>query len=227
MFTGTTHMPTPTKTMHFANSNSLLGNAKGAHDVMVNTLPKIEMIVHHEWYWTASCEYADVVFGVDSWPERQLPDVYGSVSNPFLQAWCATPMERVFDTLDDMEVNALVAARARRATRRPAVRRLLALRHRGEPGVYIQRVFDAGNADPRLPLRRPPRVVQEGHALLHDVSAPCRRSSAGSRPTRASRGTRSRDGSSSTVTRTSSSSTARTCRCTASRSTAPSTSPAC
>ena len=31
------------------------------------------------------------------------------MTNPFLQAWCATPMERIFDTLDDMEVNVLVA----------------------------------------------------------------------------------------------------------------------
>ena len=154
--------------MHFANSNSLLGNAKGAHDVFVNTLPKIEMIVHHEWYWDCvRCEYADVVFGVDSWLERQLPDVYGSVSNPFLQAWCSTPMERIFDTLDDMEVNALVAG-ALGAARRSSVRRLLAFRHRTEsrrlhPACVQRRQRNA------LPVRRSPRVVQAGHALLHDV----------------------------------------------------------
>ena len=145
MFTGETHMPTPTKTMHFANSNSLLGNAKGAHDVMVNTLPKIEMIVHHEWYWTASCEYADVVFGVDSWPERQLPDVYGSVSNPFLQAWCATPMERIFDTLDDMEVNALVAGALGEQLGDSRFADYWRFVTEKNPGVYIQRVFNGGN----------------------------------------------------------------------------------
>lgn len=146
MFTGHTHMPTPTKTMYFANSNSLLGNAKGAHDVFVNTLPKIEMIVHNEWYWTASCEYADVVFGVDSWPERQLPDVYGSVSNPFLQAWCSTPMERIFDTRDDMEVNALLGAALADRTGDERFRDYWRFVHEKTPGVYIQRVFDAGNA---------------------------------------------------------------------------------
>ena len=41
--------------------------------------------------------------------ERQLPDVFGSVTNPFLHAWPVTPMERIFDTRDDMEVNALIA----------------------------------------------------------------------------------------------------------------------
>jgi nitrate reductase alpha subunit len=145
MFTGETHMPTPTKTMHFANSNSLLGNAKGVHDVVVNTLPKIEMIVHHEWYWTASCEYADVVFGVDAWPERQLPDVYGSVTNPFLQAWCSTPMERVFETLDDMECNALVASALGEQLDDPRFADYWRFVIEGDPSPYIQRVFDAGN----------------------------------------------------------------------------------
>ncbi len=145
MFTGTTHMPTPTKTMHFANSNSLLGNAKGAHDVFVNTLPKIEMIVHHEWYWTASCEYADVVFGVDGWPERQLPDVYGSVTNPFLQSWCATPMERIFETRDDMECNALVAKALGEQLGDSRFADYWHFVFEKTPGVYIQRVFDNSN----------------------------------------------------------------------------------
>jgi nitrate reductase alpha subunit len=146
MFTGATHMPTPTKTMQFANSNSLLGNAKGAHDVFVNTLPKIEMIVHNDWYWTASCEYADVVFGVDSWPERQLPDVYGSVSNPFLQAWPATPIPRIFETRDDMEVNALIADALAEQTGDRRFADYWRFVTDKDPGVYIQRVFDNGNA---------------------------------------------------------------------------------
>lgn len=146
MFTGHSHMPTPTKTMHFANSNSLLGNAKGAHDVFVNTLPKIEMIIHHEWYWTASCEYADIVFGVDAWPERQLPDVYGSCTNPFLQSWCETPMERVFETRDDMECNALVAKALGAQLGDQRFEDYWHFVFEKKPGVYIQRVFDAGNA---------------------------------------------------------------------------------
>jgi nitrate reductase alpha subunit len=145
MFTGLSHMPTPSKTMHFANSNSLLGNAKGHHDVVVNTLPKIEMIIHHEWYWTASCEYADVVFGVDAWPERQLPDVYGSVTNPFLQAWCSTPMERVFETLDDMQCNAAIAEALGEHLDDPRFADYWRFVIDGDPSPYIQRVFDAGN----------------------------------------------------------------------------------
>jgi nitrate reductase alpha subunit len=146
MFTGSSHMPTPTKTLYFANSNSLLGNAKGAHDVIINSLPKMEMIVHNDWYWTASCEYADVVFGVDAWPERQLPDVYGSVSNPFLQAWCTTPMQRIFETRDDMECNALIAAALGEQLEDPRFRDYWHFVLEKDPGVYIQRVFDGGNS---------------------------------------------------------------------------------
>jgi len=146
MFTGKTHMPTPTKAMYFANSNSLLGNAKGAHDVFVNTLPKIEMIVHNDWYWTASCEYADVVFGVDSWPERQLPDVFGSVSNPFLHAWPSTPMERIYPTRDDMEVNMLIAQALAKETGDTRFADYWHFVDQKDPGVYIQRVFNGGNA---------------------------------------------------------------------------------
>lgn len=145
MFTGKSHMPTPTKSMHFANSNSLLGNAKGAHDVMINTLPKIEMIVHHDWFWTASCEYADVVFGVDSWPERKLPDVYASISNPFLQAWPTTPLPRIFKTLDDMEVNALIAKALAKQTGDSRFSDYWKFVFDKNPAVYIQRVFDGGN----------------------------------------------------------------------------------
>jgi nitrate reductase / nitrite oxidoreductase, alpha subunit len=145
MFTGDTHMPTPSKAMYFANSNSLLGNAKGAHDVVVNTLPKIEMIVHNDWFWTASCEYADIVFGVDSWPERQVPDVYGSVTNPFLQAWPVTPVERVFETLDDMQVNALIAQQLTEVTGDDRFAEYWHHIREGHPEVHIQRVFDASH----------------------------------------------------------------------------------
>ena len=38
------------------------------------------------------------------------------------------------------------------------------------PRFYIQRIFDAGNATKGYKLRRPARVVQEGHAVLHDAA---------------------------------------------------------
>ena len=145
-FTGSTHTPCPTKAIHLANSNSIIGNAKGAHQVIANTLPKIEMICINEWFWTASCEYADVVFGVDSWVERKRHDVWGSVSNPFLTTWPVSPLPRIFgDTVDDMEVWAGVAAKLGELTGNPAFEDYWHFVHSNENEVYIQRVFDAGN----------------------------------------------------------------------------------
>ena len=103
LFTGSTHMPTPTKTTWWVNGNSILGNAKWAYDVIQNTIPKIEMIVVNEWFWTKTCEYADVVLGVPSWIERQLPDIYGACTNPFLQACVPSPLPPLYDTRDDLE----------------------------------------------------------------------------------------------------------------------------
>jgi len=103
-FTGKTHMPTPTKLLHFGNSNSLLGNAKWHHDVVHNTLPKIDAIFIHEWWWTASCEYADIVFPVDSWAEFKHVDASASCTNPFLHIFPRTPLKRIHDTRSDIEV---------------------------------------------------------------------------------------------------------------------------
>ncbi|MCZ7527251.1 MAG: molybdopterin-dependent oxidoreductase [Acidimicrobiia bacterium] len=146
LFTGKGHIPTPTKTMHFANSNSLLGNAKGAHNVFVNVLPKIEMIAVNEWFWTASCEYADIVYGVDSWVDRKQPDVFGSVTNPFLSAWPVSPLPRIFDTHDDIEVYAAVAAKLADLTGDSRFADYWHFVGTGQVDAYIQRVFNAGNA---------------------------------------------------------------------------------
>jgi len=102
-FTGLTHMPTPTKTAWWVNGNSILGNSKWAYDVIVNTLPRIEMIVVNEWFWTKTCEYADIVFGVPSWIERKLPDIYGACTNPFLQVAVPSPLDPVAPVADDLE----------------------------------------------------------------------------------------------------------------------------
>jgi anaerobic selenocysteine-containing dehydrogenase len=146
LFTGRTHLPTPTKAVWQANSNSILGNSKWAYDVIVNTLPKVEMIIVNEWFWTATCEYADIVFAVDSWPERKIPDVYGSCSNPFLQAAPRTPLPRMFDTKDDIECYAGVAAKLADLTGVDGFREYWKFVYEGNIEYYIDRVFKAGNA---------------------------------------------------------------------------------
>ena len=109
ILTGKTHMPTPTKSIHVSNSNSLIGNAKGHYDTVVNTLPKCDYVGVNEWWWTASCEYADVVFAVDAWSEMKVPDATISVTNPFLYIFPDTPLKRAFNTTSDNHVAAGIA----------------------------------------------------------------------------------------------------------------------
>lgn len=145
IFTGKTHMPTPTKTLFWANSNSLLGNIKWAHNVVVNTLPKIELLAVNEYFWSGSCEYADIVFAVDSWIERQSPDVYAAVTNPFLQAWPRSPLPRIYDTKDDVQVWAGIGAALAEETGDRRFRDYWHFAHEGQVEVYINRIFQAGN----------------------------------------------------------------------------------
>jgi nitrate reductase alpha subunit len=146
MFTGETHMPSPTKATFWSNTNSILGNAKGAHELIVNTLPKIEMLTVADWFWTATCEYADIVWGVDSWVERKQPDIFASVTNPFLSAWPVSPLPRIFDTHDDIEVWAAIAQALAVETGVGAFADYWRFVGEGRIDAYIQRVFNAGNA---------------------------------------------------------------------------------
>lgn len=111
LLTGKTHIPSPTKSLWFANANSILGNVKWHFNTVVNVLPRIEMVAVNEWWWSSSCEWADIVFGVDAWFELKHPDMTASVTNPFLVTFPRTPMKRVFNTIGDIEVQALVSAK--------------------------------------------------------------------------------------------------------------------
>ena len=70
-FTGKTHLPTPTKVIWYNNAN-FLNQAKWIYNIIVNVLPKVDMIVDQQIEWTGSAEYADVVLPVNSWVESGL-----------------------------------------------------------------------------------------------------------------------------------------------------------
>jgi nitrate reductase alpha subunit len=142
LLTGATHMPTPTKTMWFANANSILGNVKWHYNTVVNVLPRIEMIAVNEWWWTASCEWADVVFGVDSWAELKHPDMTASVTNPFLSVFPRTPIPRIFNTMGDIEVLALVGAEMAKLTGDSRFNDYWKFVRENRTDVYLQRVLD-------------------------------------------------------------------------------------
>ncbi|HET7903279.1 MAG TPA: molybdopterin oxidoreductase, partial [Candidatus Eisenbacteria bacterium] len=142
MVTGKTHMPTPTKSMWFANANSILGNVKWHYNTVVNQLPKMEMIAVQEWWWSTSCEWADVVFAVDSWCELKHPDMCASVTNPFLTVFPATPHRRPFETRGDIELLSLVTKAMAEKTGDARFARLFEFVDQGKTDVYLQRVLD-------------------------------------------------------------------------------------
>ncbi len=142
MFTPPGHMPTPTKLMWNSNSNSSLGNIKWHYDFIMNTLPKMEMVVYSDWWWTQSCEYADIVFAADSWAETKVPDMTGSCTNPFVQFHVDTPMQRVFDTKPDIEIVAGVAKAVGELIGEPRLKDSFHFVWEGKVSEYLQRIIN-------------------------------------------------------------------------------------
>jgi nitrate reductase alpha subunit len=142
LFTGEGHTPAPTKAMWLNNSNSVIGNIKWHYDVVNNTLPKLDFIAYSDWWWTGSCEYSDVVFAVDSWAEFKAPDMTGSCSNPFVQIFPRTPMERVFDTKGDLEVIAGVSNALAKVTGESRMADMFKFAADNDTSEYLQRIIN-------------------------------------------------------------------------------------
>jgi len=144
--TGTTHLPTPTKAILVSNSNSLIGTAKGHYENVVNGYPRVDFIAVSEWWWTASCEYADIVFPVDSWAEFKFPDMAPSVTNPFLHVFPRTPLPRIHDTRSDIEVMAGICGAFAQQTGDARFNDMWRFVKDGQARPYLQRILDASNA---------------------------------------------------------------------------------
>ncbi len=166
MITGKTHMPTPTKSVMFSNSNSLVGNIKGHYEVVFNTLPKVEFVACNEWWWTLSCEYVDIVYPVDSWAEFRYPDLTASCTNPFLYVFPATPLKRNFDTRSDLDVAAGVGRKLAELTEEPRFADMWKFVNEKDIGVYLQRVIDRSNQTRGYKIEDLHKLAQEGTPSL-------------------------------------------------------------
>ncbi len=166
LLTGKTHIPTPTKSIFVSNSNSLIGNAKGHYETVFNVFPKVEFIGISEWWWTASCEYADVVFAVDSWAEFRAPDATISVTNPFLCVFPRSPLPRIFNTKGDMEVLAGITKALADVTGDKRFYDYFKFVHEGKPEVYLQRVFDNSTATRGYKVEELEKKAKEGVPAL-------------------------------------------------------------
>lgn len=136
------HMPTPTKAIWQVNSNSSLGNQKGHYDLVNNTLPRCELVVYNDWWWTGSCEYSDIVYGVDSWMEFKYPDMTASNTNPFVQIYPRTPVSRAFNTVSDNETYLGAARELARLTQDNRFEKMWQFMVDGHGEAYLQRIID-------------------------------------------------------------------------------------
>ncbi|NUM74795.1 molybdopterin-dependent oxidoreductase [candidate division KSB1 bacterium] len=140
VFTGDTHMPTPTKALIFTNVN-LINNAKWAYEMIKNVNPNIEMIVSIDIQMTASIEYADLALPANSWLEFEDLEVTGSCSNPFLQIWKGG-IPPVFDSKDDLAILAGIAKGLAKATGDTRFTDYFKFEYEGKRSVYLQRLLD-------------------------------------------------------------------------------------
>ncbi len=139
-FTGETHMPTPTKAIWYNNAN-FLNQAKWVYNIIVNVLPKTDLVIDQQIEWTGSAEYSDIVLPVNSWVEQQDYEMGASCSNPFLQVWKGG-IEPVHDTIDDAAVFAGVARAFTEKTKDQRFADLFKFVTEKKSKIYIQRVFD-------------------------------------------------------------------------------------
>ena len=140
VFTGKTHMPTPTKALHFNNVN-LFNNAKHAYDMFKNVNPGIEMIIAQDIVMTASVQYSDIGLPANSWVEFEDLEVTASCSNPFLQIWKGG-IKPVFDSKDDLTILAEIAKAVGKVTKDNRFYDYFKFEHEGKRGIYIQRLLD-------------------------------------------------------------------------------------
>lgn len=143
--TGKTHIPTPTKFIHVSNSNSLIGNIKGHFELIMNTLKKVEFLGINEWWWTPSCEYADIVYPIDSWAEFKHVDATISVTNPFLYIYPRTPFNRIYNSKSDIEVAAGIGKALSNITGDQRFELYWKYIFEDKAHFYLQRIFDNSN----------------------------------------------------------------------------------
>ena len=149
MFTGETHMPTPTKLIWYNNAN-LINQAKWAYQIIHNVNPKVDMIVDQQIEWTGSAEYADFMLPVNSWVEFENLEAGASCSNPFLQLWGKNRftdetrgIEPLHNTVDDAEVFAKVAEKLADLTGDERFNEHWKYINDEKTDVYIDRVFES------------------------------------------------------------------------------------
>jgi nitrate reductase / nitrite oxidoreductase, alpha subunit len=140
VFTGKTHMPSPTKAIFTTNVN-LINNAKWAYGMIKNVNPNVELIVTMDTQMTASVEYSDFGLPANSWVEFEDLEVTASCSNPFLQIWKGG-IKPLYDSKDDLAILAGIAAALGKVTGDKRFYDHFKFEHEGKRKIYLQRLLD-------------------------------------------------------------------------------------
>ncbi len=144
VFTGKTHMPSPTKAIWFTNVN-LINNAKWAYEMIKNVDPKIDLIMSTDIEMTASIEYSDFAWPANSWVEQQQLEMTCSCSNPFLQIWGGTGLKPLYNTRDDVMILATMAKALGEVTGDKRFAEYWKFVLEGKVDVHVQRILDASS----------------------------------------------------------------------------------
>jgi nitrate reductase alpha subunit len=140
VFTGKSHMPTPTKAIFTTNVN-LINNAKWAYGMIKNVNPNVELICTMDTQMTASVEYSDFGLPANSWVEFEDLEITASCSNPFLQIWKGG-IKPLYDSKDDLAILAGIANGLYKNTGDKRFYNHFKFEHEGKRQIYIQRLLD-------------------------------------------------------------------------------------
>jgi nitrate reductase alpha subunit len=143
VFTGKTHMPTPSKLRWVVNVN-LLNNAKHHYDMVRNVDPNIECLMTQDIEMTSDVNHADIAFAVNSWMEFTYPEMTATVSNPWVQIWKGG-IRPLYDTRNDADTFAGVAAKLADLTGEKRMREVFHFVYQNRVDVYAQRLLDASS----------------------------------------------------------------------------------
>ena len=141
VFTGKTHMLTPSKLRWVANVN-VVNNAKHHFDMVKNVDPHIETIVTQDIEMTSDVNHADVALGVNTWMEFTYPEHTATVSNPWFQVWKGG-IRPLYDTRNDLDTTAGTAAKLTNMTGDKRFRDYFKFVYDNRVDVYVQRLLDA------------------------------------------------------------------------------------
>ena len=141
VFTGDTHMPSPTKGVYITNVNHI-NNSKWAYNVIKNVIPNCAMIVVNDIELNGTVEYSDVAFPANWWMETETQEITCSCSNPFLQIWKGSVASQ-FDSRDDVLILAGVAEKLGELLDDDRFEKYWEFALKKKTEVYIQRLLDA------------------------------------------------------------------------------------